>query len=188
MIKANYEETGDSVRVVHLGVGEGQGFSQKGVQPSFGRNTRKIHLIFYNFKGKHTFWMASFRCLAKSLERGTEQSYIRGALLPKIQLPKQNTHTKKQPHKWPENTNALIMTETCQMIITCTGTYMYITLFCDIVFRTYLVYFKIRCSDQILLVLCPGNMSEDVIKRVRNHSSHIWVWPHSYNLQHYNII
>ena len=49
MIKANYEETGDSVRVVHLGVGEGQGFSQKGVQPSFGRNTRKIHLIFYNF-------------------------------------------------------------------------------------------------------------------------------------------
>ena len=56
------------------------------------------------------------------------------------------------------------MTETCQMIITCTGTYMYITLFCDIVFRTYLVYFKIRCSDQILLVLCPGNMSEDVIK------------------------
>ena len=163
------------MRAVHLGVGEGQGFSQKGVPPSFGRNTRKIHLIFYNFKGKHTFWMASFRCLAKSLERGTEQSYIRGALLPKIQLPKQNTHTKKQPHKWPENTNAFIMTETCQMIITCTGTYMYITLFCDIVFRTYLVYFKIRCSDQILLVLCPGNMSEDVIKRVRNHSSHIWV-------------
>ena len=152
------------MRVVHLGVGEGQGFSQKGVRPSFGRNTRKIHLIFYNFKGKHTFWMASFRCLAKSQERGTEQSYIRGALLPKIQLPKQNTHTKKQPHKWPENTNALIMTETCQMIITCTGTYMYITLFCDIVFRMYLVYFKIRCSDQILLVLCPGNMSEDVIK------------------------
>ena len=122
MIKANYEETGDSVRVVHLGVGEGQGFNQKGVQPSFGRNTRKIHLIFYNFKGKHTFWMASFRCLAKSLERGTEQSYIRGALLPKIQLPQQKTHTKKQPHKWPENTNALIMTKICQMIITCTGT------------------------------------------------------------------
>ena len=122
MIKANYEETGDSVRVVHQGVGEGQGFSQKGVPPSFGRNTRKIHLIFYNFKGKHTFWMASFRCLAKSLERGTEQSYIRGALLPKIQLPQQKTHTKKQPHKWPENTNALIMTKICQMIITCTGT------------------------------------------------------------------
>ena len=56
------------------------------------------------------------------------------------------------------------MTKIYQMIITCTGTYMYITLFCDIVFRTYLVYFKIRCSDQILLVLCPGNMSEDVIK------------------------
>lgn len=64
--------------------------------------------------------------------------------------------------------------------------YMYVTLFCDIVFRMYLVYFKIWCSDQILLVLCPGNMSEDVIKRVRNHSSHIWVWPHSYNLQQYN--
>ena len=73
-------------------------------------------------------------------------------------------NTKNQSHKWPENTNAFMMTETCQMIITCTGTYMYITLFCDIVFRTYLVYFKIRCSDQILLVLCPGNMSEDVIK------------------------
>ena len=115
--------------------------------------------------GKHAFWTASFPCLAESLESSTQQSYIRGALLPNIQLPchwQQNT--KNQAHKLPENTNALIMTETCQMIITCTGTYMYITLFCDIVFRTYLVYFKIRCSDQILLVLCPGNMSEDVIK------------------------
>ena len=36
MIKTNYEEAGDNVRVVHLGVGEGQCFSQKGVQPSYG--------------------------------------------------------------------------------------------------------------------------------------------------------
>ena len=36
MIKANYKETGDSVGVVHLRVGEGHGFSQKGVQPSYG--------------------------------------------------------------------------------------------------------------------------------------------------------
>lgn len=81
MIKANYKETGDSVRVVHLGLGEGQ--------------------------------------------RGTQQSYIRGALLPNIQLPchwQQNT--KNQSHKLPENTNALILTETCQTIITCTGTCM----------------------------------------------------------------
>ena len=111
--------------------------------------------------GKHAFWTASFRCLAKCLERGT---YYKGS--PPAQDPTsaaKHTH-KKEPHKWPENTNALIMTKIYQMIITCTGTYMYITLFCDIVFRTYLVYFKIRCSDQILLVLCPGNMSEDVIK------------------------
>ena len=106
--------------------------------------------------GKHAIWMASFPCLAKCLERGT---YIRGALLPKIQLP--CPKTQKISHT---NGLKILMTETCQMIITCTGTYMYITLFCDIVFRTYLVYFKIRCSDQILLVLCPGNMSEDVIK------------------------
>ena len=37
MIKENYKETGDSVRVVHLGVGEGHGFSQKGAQQSYGR-------------------------------------------------------------------------------------------------------------------------------------------------------
>ena len=35
--------------------------------PILGRNTRKIHLISYNFMGKHAFWMASFQCLAKSL-------------------------------------------------------------------------------------------------------------------------
>ena len=109
-------------------------------------------------------------------------SYIQEALLPKIQLLQQNT--TNQSHKWPENTNnALITNKICQMIITWFYRYMYFTLFCDIVFRMYLVYFKIWCSDQILLVLCPGNMSEDVIKWVRNHSSHIWVWPHSYNLQ-----
>ena len=27
----------------------------------------QIHLISYNFMGKHAFWMASFQCLAKSL-------------------------------------------------------------------------------------------------------------------------
>ena len=95
--------------------------------------------------GKHAFWKASFQCLAKSLERGTQQSYIKGALLPNIQLPchwQQNT--KNQSHKLPENTNALIMTDTsCQTIITCTGTCIYVTLFCNIVFRMYLVYFKI---------------------------------------------
>ena len=47
-----------------------QGFSQKGACPAilwtpiFGRNTRKIHMISYNFMGKHAFWMASFQCLA----------------------------------------------------------------------------------------------------------------------------
>ena len=38
--------------------------------------------------GKHAIWTASFPCLAKRLERGT---YIRGALLPKIQLPRTKT-------------------------------------------------------------------------------------------------
>ena len=27
----------------------------------------QIHLISYNFMGKHAFWMTSFQCLAKSL-------------------------------------------------------------------------------------------------------------------------
>ena len=27
----------------------------------------QIHLISYNFMGKHAFWMASFQCLAKGL-------------------------------------------------------------------------------------------------------------------------
>ena len=35
--------------------------------PVFGRSARKIHLISYNFMGKHAFWTASFQCLAKSL-------------------------------------------------------------------------------------------------------------------------
>ena len=44
-------------------------------------------------------------------------SYIQEALLPKIQLPQQNT--TNQSHKWPENTNnALITNKICQMIIT----------------------------------------------------------------------
>ena len=52
-----------------------QCFSQKGVQPSYGWPfleeiiKRKIHLISYNFMGKHAFWKASFLCLAKSLYR-----------------------------------------------------------------------------------------------------------------------
>ena len=37
------------------------------LMPIFGRNTRKIHLISYNFMGKHAFWTASFHCLVKSL-------------------------------------------------------------------------------------------------------------------------
>ena len=88
--------------------------------------------------GKHAFWMASFQCLAKSLERGTQQSYIREALLPNIQLPchwQQNT--KNQSHKLPENTNALLSNDNYMY------RYMYATLFCDIVFHTYLVYFEI---------------------------------------------
>ena len=49
-----------------------QGFSQKGVQPSYGhqffeKKKRKIHLISYNFMGKHAFRIASLECLAKSL-------------------------------------------------------------------------------------------------------------------------
>ena len=35
--------------------------------PIFGRNTRKIHLISYNFMEKHTLWAVSFQCLARSL-------------------------------------------------------------------------------------------------------------------------
>ena len=50
-----------------------QSFSQKGACPAFlwtpifGRNTRKIHFISYNFMGKQAFWKATFQCLAKSL-------------------------------------------------------------------------------------------------------------------------
>ena len=45
-----------------------QGFSQKGVQPFYGRPFwTPIHLISYNLMGKHAFWKASFQCLAKSL-------------------------------------------------------------------------------------------------------------------------
>ena len=33
-------------------------------KPIFGGDTRKIHLISYNFMGKHAFWTASFQCLA----------------------------------------------------------------------------------------------------------------------------
>lgn len=35
--------------------------------PIFGRHARKIHLISYDFMGKHAFLMASFQCLARSL-------------------------------------------------------------------------------------------------------------------------
>ena len=35
--------------------------------PIFGRNTRKIHLISYNFMEKHTLWAVSFQCLARCL-------------------------------------------------------------------------------------------------------------------------
>ena len=35
--------------------------------PIFGRNTRKIHLISYNFMEKHPLWAVSFQCLARSL-------------------------------------------------------------------------------------------------------------------------
>ena len=48
--------------------------------------------------GKHAFWMASFQCLAKSLERGAQQSYIRGALLPNIQLSATGSKTQKISH------------------------------------------------------------------------------------------
>ena len=50
-----------------------QSFSQKGACPAvlwmpiFGRNTRKIDFISYNFMGKQAFWKASFQSLAKSL-------------------------------------------------------------------------------------------------------------------------
>ena len=48
-------------------------FSQEGVQPSYEcpfleELKGKIHLISYNFMGKHSFWTASFQCLAKSLQ------------------------------------------------------------------------------------------------------------------------
>ena len=50
-----------------------QGFSQEGVQPSYEcpfleELQGKIHLISYNFMGKHSFWTATFQCLAKSLQ------------------------------------------------------------------------------------------------------------------------
>ena len=38
----------------------------------FWKNARKIHLISYNFMGKHAFWTASFQCLAKSLALSIE--------------------------------------------------------------------------------------------------------------------
>ena len=41
--------------------------SSRPMDAHFGRNTRKIHLIFYNSMGKNAFWTASFQCLAKSL-------------------------------------------------------------------------------------------------------------------------
>ena len=49
--------------------------SSRPMDAHFGRNTRKIHLIFYNFMGKHAFWTASFQCLAKSLNRSTDLVY-----------------------------------------------------------------------------------------------------------------
>ena len=49
--------------------------SSRPMDAHFGRNTRKIHLIFYNFMGKHAFWTASFQCLAKSLNRITDLVY-----------------------------------------------------------------------------------------------------------------
>ena len=64
----------------------GQGFSQKGVQPSYGwlfleEITRKIHLISYNFMGKHAFSMASFQCLAKECVWEMLQLKVHPALL-----------------------------------------------------------------------------------------------------------
>ena len=41
--------------------------SSRPMDTHFGRNTRKIQLISYNFMGEHAFWTASFQCLAKSL-------------------------------------------------------------------------------------------------------------------------
>ena len=49
--------------------------SSRPMDAHFGRNTRKIHLILYNFMGKHAFWTASFQCLAKGLNRSTDLVY-----------------------------------------------------------------------------------------------------------------
>ena len=49
-----------------------EGFSQKGVQPSYGRpflekyKENSLKLISCDFMGKHFFWTASFQCLAKT--------------------------------------------------------------------------------------------------------------------------
>ena len=51
------------------------GVSSHPMDANFGRKTRIIHLISYNFMGKDAFWMASFQCLTKSL------SLIGGLLL-----------------------------------------------------------------------------------------------------------
>ena len=41
--------------------------SSRPMDAHFGRKTRIIHLISYNFIRKHAFWTASFQCLTKSL-------------------------------------------------------------------------------------------------------------------------
>lgn len=41
----------------------------------------------------------------------------------------------------------------------------------------YLVYFKVRGPDKVLLIVGPGNVSEDVIKRGWYYSTILWLAP-----------
>ena len=43
------------------------GVSSRPMDAHFGRKTRIIHIISYNFIRKHAFWTASFQCLTESL-------------------------------------------------------------------------------------------------------------------------
>ena len=49
-----------------------EAFSQKGVQPPYGRpfleEIQRKFTLSYNFMGKHAFWTASFPYLAKCLD------------------------------------------------------------------------------------------------------------------------
>ena len=66
-----------------------QGFSQKGPSHPLDiyflkkkkKKTRKIHLISYNFMGKHAFRMASLECLAKSLLPSSKGSRFMACVL-----------------------------------------------------------------------------------------------------------